>query len=316
MRAFRIALLALCMSLTAAVAQSPETTIAAFEAEVEALFEPSRSLLNIKLSVDVMVDPSVDGAVVENMVGRMAADIAAMAGENGNSASKLAALKRYLYESGSWNDYKPFQYDLDDPLGEKPSNRLLWRYMTTRRGNCITMPLLILALGERLGLTMTLAEAPLHVFVKYTDDKGKIWNLEATSGGGFTRDAWYRQKLPMSDNAVMNGVYLRALSHEETAVLVASLLIDYHMARGDFERAIASSEVLLRHYPNFAYGLVKQGSAYGGMLRRELSGKYTRIEDIPAGLKARVDQWYRRNKEAFARAEALGWRPEDGQVHN
>lgn len=314
MRACRVALLVLCMSLSAALAQSPETTISALQAEAEALFEPSLSLLDIKLSVDAMIDPSVDGATIENMVDRMAADIAAMAGKNANSASKLAALKRYLYESGSWNDYKPFQYDLEDPLGEKPANRLLQRYMTTRRGNCITMPLLILALGERLGLTMTLAEAPLHVFIKYSDDEGKIWNLEATSGAGFTRDAWYRQKLPMSDHAVMNGVYLRALSHEETAALVASLLIEHHIARGDFERAIASSEVLLRHYPNFAYGLVKQGSAYGGMLRRELSGKFTRMEDIPAGLKARADQWYRRNREAFARAEALGWRPEDGKV--
>jgi len=65
---------------------------------------------------------------------------------------------------------------------------LLQRYLTTRRGNCITMPILFLALGQRLGLTMTLAEAPLHVFVKYTDDDGAVWNLEATSGGGVTRD--------------------------------------------------------------------------------------------------------------------------------
>ena len=72
--------------------------------------------------------------------------------------------------------------------------------------------------------------------------------------------------------------------------------------------------MLLQHYPNFAYGLVKQGSAYNGLLRRELAGKYTRMEDIPADLKAKADQWYGRNMEAFAKAEALGWRPQDGQV--
>jgi hypothetical protein len=72
--------------------------------------------------------------------------------------------------------------------------------------------------------------------------------------------------------------------------------------------------VLLRHYPNFAYGLVKQGSAYSGLLRRELAGKYKRMEDIPADLKAKADQWYGRNMEAFAKAEALGWRPQDGQI--
>jgi regulator of sirC expression with transglutaminase-like and TPR domain len=117
-----------------------------------------------------------------------------MAGKDADSASRLVALKRYLYESGPWNDNKPFQYDLDDPLGTKPGSRLLQRYLTARRGNCITMPILFLTLGQRIGLNLTLAEAPLHVFVKYTDASGKVWNLEPTSGGGFTRDQWYRQK--------------------------------------------------------------------------------------------------------------------------
>ncbi|WP_275789089.1 transglutaminase family protein [Pararhizobium gei] len=245
---------------------------------------------------------------------RMAMDVKAMAGEGAKSTEKLVALKRYLYEGGAWNENRPFQYDFADPLGEKPANRLLRRYLTTRRGNCITMPMLMVFVGQRSGLKMTLAEAPLHVFIKYTDDDGVVWNLEPTNGGGFTRDVWYRQKLPMSDKAVANGVYLRALSHEEAAVLIASFLVEHQIDAGDFEGAIAVSDVLLRHYPTFAYGLVKKGSAYAGLLRRELAGKYTRMEDIPADLKAKADQWYGQNMQAFAKAEAMGWRPQDGQT--
>ncbi|MCC2613780.1 transglutaminase family protein [Neorhizobium petrolearium] len=314
MRSFSIAIAVVLAPLAAALAQSPRPDPVPVQRQVEALFEPSRDLLDVKLTVDAMVDPSVNTAAVKSMVDRMAAEIAEMAGKDVDSTAKLTALKRYLYESGSWNGKKPFRYDLDDPLGEKPANRLLQRYLTTRRGNCITMPLLFLALGQRLGLTMALAEAPLHVFVKYTDDDGKVWNLETTSGGGFTRDGWYRQKLPMSDRAVANGVYLRALTHDEATALIAAFLIEDHIAKGEFESAIAVSDVLLLHYPNFAYGLVKKGSAYNGLLRRELAGKYTRLEDIPADLKTRADQWYGRNMEAFAKAEALGWRQQDGQV--
>lgn len=314
MKAFRIAILVICMPLAAAFAQSSETGTATIQEQAEALFAPSRDLLDIKLAVDSMVDPSVNTVAVESMIDRMAAEIAAMAGKNADSTTKLKVLKRYLYESGSWNDNKPFQYDLDDPLGIKPANRLLQRYLTVRRGNCITMPILFLALGQRIGLSMTLAEAPLHVFVKYTDDAGNVWNLEPTSGGGFTRDEWYRKKLPMSDQAVANGIYLRALSHEEATALIASFLIEHRIAEGEFENALAVSDVLLRHYPNFTYGLVKQGSAYSGLLRRELEGKYARMEDIPPDLKAKADQWYGRNVEAFSKAEALGWRPQDGQV--
>jgi regulator of sirC expression with transglutaminase-like and TPR domain len=197
----------------------------AIRQQTEALFEPSRDLLDVKLAIDAMVDPSVNTEAVKSLIDRMAAEITAMAGKDADSAIKLAALKRYLYESGAWNDNKPFQYDLDDPLGIKPANRILQRYLTIRRGNCITMPILFAALGQRIGLAMTLAEAPLHVFVKYTDDAGKVWNLEPTSGGGFTRDEWYREKLPMSDQAVANGVYLRALPHEEAVTVIASFLL-------------------------------------------------------------------------------------------
>jgi regulator of sirC expression with transglutaminase-like and TPR domain len=305
---------AFCLPVAPVLAQSAKAGSTELVAVVEALFAPGGDLLDVKLTVDSMVEPSANAQAVDAEIARMTDAIKSMAGEEGRSAEKLTALKRYLYESGDWNGNKPFRYDLDDPLGEKPANRLLQRYLATRRGNCITMPILFLALGQRLGLTMTLAEAPLHVFVKYTDDGGAVWNLEPTSGGGFTRDAWYRQKLPMSDKAVENGVYLRPLSHDEGAALIGSFLVEHQIEAGKFEQAVAISDVLLRHYPNFAYGLVKKGSAYSGLLRRELAGRYTRMEDIPPDLKVKADRWYAENIEAFAHAEALGWRPQDGQT--
>lgn len=305
------AVVVLVSTSTTAVA---ETTVAQLQADAESLFAPGRDLADVKLAVDRMADPSTDVHAMKAAISRMADDVKAMTGENAKGAETLAALKRYLYETGAWNDNKPFEYDLDDPLGEKPVNRLLQRYLTTRRGNCITMPMLMMFVGRRLGLKMTLAEAPLHVFIKYTDDAGAVWNLEATSGGGFTRDVWYREKLPMSDKAVANGVYLRPLSHEEATALIASFLVEHQIEAGAFEDAIAVSDVLLRHYPTFAYGLVKKGSAYSGLLRRELAGKYTRMADIPADLKVKADQWYAENMQAFTKAEAMGWRPQDGQT--
>ncbi|MES4993807.1 transglutaminase family protein [Agrobacterium radiobacter] len=264
----------------------------------------------MKLAVDLMVEPSVDPIAIRSSVDQMVKDIMALVDAD-NSAMKLAALRRYLYESGAWNGNQPFRYDVYDPLGDKPENRLLQHYLTTRRGNCITMPILFTILGQRLGLKMTLSEAPLHVLVKYTDDDGKVWNLETTSGGGYTRDSWYRQKLPMSDKAIALGTYLRPLSQEETTSLVASLLIEDSIRRGAFEDAITVSDVLLRHYPDFAYGLVKKGSAYSALLRHTLSARYEKAADIPANIKAKADQWYAENVAAFARAEALGWRSQD-----
>ncbi|MDR6821157.1 regulator of sirC expression with transglutaminase-like and TPR domain [Neorhizobium sp. 2083] len=283
-------------------------------ATANSLFHGTPDLLEVKLAVDQIVDPTTDPASSRATIDQMTADVLRMVGKNAASTEKLSALRRFLYESGEWNEHRPFVYDLSDPLGENPANRLLQRYLDTRQGNCITMPILLLALGQRLGLDMALAQAPLHVFVKYTDDAGSTWNLEATSGGGFTRDLWYRQKLPMSDAAVANGTYLRALTHDEAVALMASFLVEHHLAEGQFQAAISTADVILQHYPDFAYLLVKKGSAYGALLRSELAGKYTRASDIPADVKAKADRLYQENLTAFAKAEALGWRPEDGQA--
>ena len=314
MKPFIAALFSIFLLAFGAQAVSPDNGISHLQADVEALFRSGRDLAEIKLSIDHMVDPVVNTGASLAAVDRMAASVKAMLPDEANGGEKLAALKHYIYEAGPWNDGKPFQYDLSDPLGEKPASRKLIRYLETRRGNCVTMPILFLLLGERLGLKMTLAEAPLHLFVKYTDDDGSTWNLEATSGAGFTRDLWYRQKLPMTDKAVANGVYLRPLSREETVAIMASFLVEHHLATGEHEKAIAIADVILRHYPNSAYVLAKKGTAYYRLLQRDVTSKYTRMEDIPPDLRARADVWYRENATAFDRAERLGWRLQDGQT--
>lgn len=111
------------------------------------------------------------------------------------------------------------------------------------------MPMLLMILGRRIGLRMTLALAPLHVFVKYTDDRGRVWNLEATSGGGFTRDVWYRHKFSMTEAAVAKGTYLRSLPEDETAAVMASSLVEYLVKEKRPEEAIEAANVILRHYP-------------------------------------------------------------------
>lgn len=160
MRVFGLWLLFCLLGFSAVLAQSPVNEQAALQERTEALFAPGQDLLAVKLAVDAMVDPSSNTVEVQAEIDRMAADVRVMAGENASPSERLAALKRYLYEGGDWNGNRPFQYDLEDPLGEKSANRLLQRYLTTRRGNCITMPMLMTFVGLRLGLQMTLAEAP------------------------------------------------------------------------------------------------------------------------------------------------------------
>ncbi len=102
-----------------------------------------------------------------------------------------------------------FAYDQQDPLGLVLKNRLVSTYVQTRKGNCVSMPILFLIVADRMGLNVHLSTAPLHLFVRYTDAQGVDRNLEATSGGHEARTDWYRQNLPMTDKAIASGIYMR-----------------------------------------------------------------------------------------------------------
>ncbi|MER8963840.1 transglutaminase family protein [Mesorhizobium sp. M0701] len=268
----------------------------------------------VKLAVDRFVDPSINEEAALGEIDAMVVTVNKMLGSlppeaASTSMEKMKALRTFLYEGGWWNNGRPFEYDLSDPYGQTPGSQSLPNYLATRKGNCVSMPTLFLILGKRLGLNVTLSTAPLHVFVKYIDDAtGKTWNLETTSGAGFTRDAWYRQKVLMTDEAIANGVYLKTLSQREAVSVLSTPVLDNLIAIGRYDEAVAVADVLIEAYPANAYTLVKKGTAYYRLLETNIIQKYTKQSDIPADRIAYANELYRANREAFARAEALGWR--------
>ncbi len=284
----------------------------ALEFRVAALFMRPDDPLTVKLAVDDMVSGKLDGAQTRKAVEALEAELDAMIPAASNETVKLSALKRLLYVAGPWNGELPFAYDQSDPLGKRPENKLLKKYLDSRRGNCVTMPILFMVLGKHIGLNMTLAEAPFHLLVKYTDSAGGVWNLEATSDGGFARDEKYRRDLPMTEKAIDNGIYLRPLTHEETSATIASFLVEHLMRTGQYEDAIVATDALLRQYPRSVHLMVWKGSAYSQILRRDIVTKYQRESDMTPEVRAYADRLYQKNTSAFAEAEALGWTEKDG----
>jgi regulator of sirC expression with transglutaminase-like and TPR domain len=281
-----------------AAAQTLPFTNPVLETEVEALFAPGLDLAEIKLATDHLANPSSNLAAERARLHELSRALGEMAAHARTDLEKLAALKKFIYEPGPWNGSQPFVYDTDDPLGTNPANRPLNRYITSRRGNCVTMPILFAILGERLGLKMTLAEAPLHVFVKYTDVQGAVWNLEATSGAGFTRDEWYRSKLLMTDKAVSDGAYLRPLSREETAGVIAYFLVEDLMSEERYEDAIIAADAILKHTPRSIYMQVKKGAAYYKLLKRDIISKYKRMSEMTPETIAYANELQQRNLAA------------------
>ena len=94
-----------------------------------------------------------------------------------------------------------------------------------RSGTCVSMPVLYVAVGRRLGYPLKLVLAKTHVFARWEDpDTSERFNIEATDTGlNCPPDDHYRTwPVKISDAELEAGRYLKSLSPpEELAVFLA-----------------------------------------------------------------------------------------------
>ncbi len=262
-----------------------------------------------KLTIDKMIDPTIDVEASLKKIDAMVAQIRAMPEFGASSTAKLLALRRYLYEPSEWNNHQPYQYDLDDPLGTRISNKLLPTYLASKKGNCVSMPFLFIILGQRLGIDVTASSAPLHVLAKVKDEATGAWyNVEPTSGANPTRDIWYRSQMPMMDQAIANGVFLQPLTKKETVALMAETLAEHYFDQQEFEKAITIADLALQYYPKYVEAMIRKGSSYYRLLAKYYLEKYRSPNDIPIRERGYFEHLSHNNLQWFAKAEALGWR--------
>jgi hypothetical protein len=94
-----------------------------------------------------------------------------------------------------------------------------------RTGTCVSMPVLYVAVGRRLGYPMQLVTAKAHLFARWESPDGKDrLNIEATNQGlNCFPDEYYRTwPVPMSDEEYNSGHYLRSLTPDEEVALFLS----------------------------------------------------------------------------------------------
>lgn len=269
--------------------------------------ESRLDFLEAAVTFDRLVDKNSDVSATRALVARLVDAAQQMAGPSPTDRYKLAAVRKAIYGTGAWNHNRPFTYDLSDPFGRQVRSKMLSTYVRTRKGNCVSMPVLFLIVADRLGLKVRLAAAPLHLFVRYTDAAGVEHNLEATSGGNEAPAEIYRRNMPMSDRAIQSGLYMRTLTKRETIAQMAASVLDFLMAERRYQEAADVADAMLAVNPRDAYALVKKGSAMGELMRAEFLDRYPSPALIPPSLRARYAMLAAANEKAFRDAEVLGW---------
>ena len=267
-----------------------------------------------KLALDRIVDPAIDRDATMAELDRLADGARKLAGSQPNEAALLAALRRLIYQSGPWNDYRPFDYDHSNVRGADVRMKLISHYLDRRLGDCVSMPVLFLILADKLGLDMALVSAPNHIFLRHIDASGRVTNLEATSGADPARDEWIRKIRPMTDRAVESGLYMRTLGRREGVALMATIVLQGLMDERRYGEAVNVSGVILEHGPKDGLTLANRGNACERILRRDFLDRYGIQFLVPIHLQPRYQWLWACNHAAFAAAADLGWRHEDSSV--
>jgi regulator of sirC expression with transglutaminase-like and TPR domain len=266
-------------------------------------------LAKVKITIDRMIDPKLDDKNTLQTLDDMAANVAKMVSFKATSKVKVEALRAYLYEAGAWNNHQVFAYDLiGDPSGRKITNKLMTNYLKSRKGNCVSMPLLFVILGQKLGINVTIARAPEHFFVRYIDESGQSFNLEATTGAGLKKDASYQRDFEITQKSIDSGLYLRALNKKETVLMMLTTLLDQYSTNKEAENLMALSDFYLAQNQKSLDGMLGKGYAYYLQLDRDFLKKYASPKDIPVEKRAQFMEVDTNNHSWYQKAESLGWR--------
>lgn len=288
-----------------AKAQDPAATVRA----VLSVSDSDLSYEQAKFTFDRIIAPerNQEGVTAEiDQLAKAASEIAT----DDNDIAKLQAVQRVIYQSGPWNGGRPFIYDHADPYGEDLNNKRLATYFETRRGNCVSMPILQLIIAERLGLNVSLSTAPLHVFMRYTNpNNGRSIAIESTSGGHPARESEYFERMGVTQAQVDNGIYLGVLSKRQSIAVMASTVTEWLMDQGRYAEAIEVADVLLEYYSTDVHAVVIRGLAHGELLRTEFIERFPNLQGIPPSLHPRFQMLATENAAAFQQAEAWGWTP-------
>lgn len=130
-------------------------------------------------------------------------------------------------------------FELVRKMGEDSRHMFLHGLLFGQKlGTCSTIPLLVVAIGQRLGYPIRLVETRCHLFARWDSSDGKErFNIEATRGGLLTPsdDHYKTWPYPVREEDIRNAPFLKSMTAaEEMALFIvnrAGYLVQHGYAR-------------------------------------------------------------------------------------
>jgi regulator of sirC expression with transglutaminase-like and TPR domain len=113
------------------------------------------------------------------------------------------------------NDDVKIRYIKGAPDHRKPDTLFVNGLLQTKSGTCVSMPMLYVLIGERLGYPIRLVAIKDHYFCRWDDGKFAS-NIEATTGGGIADDAKYAADFKLAAGEIKDAFWLKSMNKKQT----------------------------------------------------------------------------------------------------
>jgi tetratricopeptide (TPR) repeat protein len=182
---------------------------------------------------------------VENELSRLAGRVRPAVAAATTDGQVVDAFNRVLLKE------EGFTYDR---VAGDPENFLLGSVLSRKKGNCLGLSMLYLALADRLSVPFRGVCVPSHCFVRYEGKDGSR-NVEFASHGEGWRDDRYRREFRIGAGRP----YLRSLDRNEMLGVFLKSLGAAYSKRGRDEEALRLYADAIRFFPGLAEGHFNAG---------------------------------------------------------
>jgi len=195
----------------------------------------------------------VGGRRYQQMLDDMALEIRSRLKTKGLKANQQAipVINEYLFEELGFKSVK----EADDP-----NDLFLHCVLDKKQGYCLSLSILYLAIGERLGISLYGVVVPGHFFVRY-DDGNVRFNIETTSSGGTAIDEHYIKKFKVSQSRDGN-IYMTNLNPLQALGCFFNNLGNSYLAVNNDKQALASFVKAVQINPALAEARANLGNMY------------------------------------------------------
>jgi tetratricopeptide (TPR) repeat protein len=138
------------------------------------------------------------------------------------------------------------------------------KVLDQKRGSCIGLSTLYVALTQRLKIPCYAVNIPRHEFVRFCKGNIKI-NIEVMDGGGSYTDEWYVKECKIGSEAVKKGIYLQNLSVKELLAGILNNRGNVRRLAGYYDKAIRDLDLAISLYPRSVDAYYSRGITHVDM---------------------------------------------------